>query len=172
VRESRRVSASAVSHEAFKRAFRNWPSGVAILTSARGGVDGIHELHGMTVSSLVSVSLEPPLLCVSCDLGSHTLRLLREVGRFAVTILSAEQQTLATRFADARFESVRFDGQTYVLGENGCPLLDGGLAHFECTVANRIPAGDHELVVGSVDRVFSVDGQPLAYWAGDYRGVS
>lgn len=171
VRESRRVSASAVDHEAFKQAFRNWPSGVAILTSARSS-GGSHELQGMTVSSLISVSLEPPLLAVCCDLESQTLRLLRQVGCFAVTVLAADQRALATRFANPRFESVRFDGQAYVLGANGCPLLDAGLAHFECTVVNRIPAGDHELIVGSVDRVSSVDGRPLAYWAGDYRAIS
>lgn len=126
----------------------------------------------MTVSSLVSVSLDPPLLSICCDLQSQTLQLLREVGRFAATVLSVHQQALATRFADAQCESARFEGQHYVLGENGCPLLNGGLAHFECTVVNRVPAGDHELIVGSVDRVSSIEGEPLAYWAGSYRSLT
>jgi 3-hydroxy-9,10-secoandrosta-1,3,5(10)-triene-9,17-dione monooxygenase reductase component len=126
----------------------------------------------MTVSSLTSVSLEPPLLGVCCDLKSHTLHLLRDVGKFAVTILAAHQRELSIRFAAPEFESIRFEGQAYTLGHNGCPLLDEGLVFFECSVMSRVPAGDHELVLGAVDRVSNVEGEPLAYWAGSYRSLT
>jgi flavin reductase (DIM6/NTAB) family NADH-FMN oxidoreductase RutF len=154
----------SVSPDTFKRAFRTWPSGVAIVTSAHVG-----ELHGMTVSSLASVSLEPPLLSVSCELASKTLALLRRAEKFAVTVLAEGQEALSSRFASTSLEDVRFEGQAYQLGGNGCPLLGGGLAHLECSVFSITRAGDHDLVLGLVESAVVHDGTPLTYWAGSYR---
>jgi flavin reductase (DIM6/NTAB) family NADH-FMN oxidoreductase RutF len=154
----------SVSIEVFRQAFRAWPSGVAIVTSA-------HEdaLHGMTVSSLTSVSLNPPLLSVCCDLESKTLALIQKARKFAVTVLSEGQEALSSRFASVALEDVRFDGQSYHLGQAGCPLLDGGLAHLECSVFSIVRAGDHDVVIGSVESATSHEGAPLAYWSGSYR---
>lgn len=148
----------------FRQAFRAWPSGVAIVTSAHEG-----ELHGMTISSLTSVSLEPPLVSVCCDLASKTLALIQRSRRFAVTILSEDQEALSSRFASVALEDVRFEGQSYQLGASGCPLLAGGLAHLECSVFQSLRAGDHEVLIGSVESAVTFAGTPLAYWSGSYR---
>ena len=38
-------------------------------------------------------------------------------------------------------------------GPTGSPRLHGVLAALECTVENRLPGGDHEIVVGRVQDV-------------------
>jgi flavin reductase (DIM6/NTAB) family NADH-FMN oxidoreductase RutF len=126
----------------------------------------------MTASSLVSVSLVPPLLSVCCDLETRTLELIREVHRFGITVLGRDQEQLSNRFASKTFEDVRFEGQKYHLGESGCPLLDGGIAEFECSLHEIVRAGDHDIVIGQVLRASAVEGEPLVYWAGSYRGLS
>ncbi|MFB6844433.1 flavin reductase family protein [Streptomyces sp. NPDC056373] len=60
-----------------------FPTGVAVLTTT--GQDGTP--HGMTISSVCSVSLDPPLLLVCLRIGSPTLRAVLDTGRFAVNLL-------------------------------------------------------------------------------------
>src|SRR3974390_2523628 len=73
---------------------RRWPHGVSILSV---DVDG--DRMGVTVSSLVSLSLEPPLVGVSIGKEASCYELLRRAGRFAVSLLGSEQEELARRFA-------------------------------------------------------------------------
>jgi flavin reductase (DIM6/NTAB) family NADH-FMN oxidoreductase RutF len=160
------MSATPVSHDAFRRAFRGWASGVSIVSAAMDG-----KLHGMTVSSLVSVSLEPPLLSVCCDLETRTLELIHLVRRFGVTVLGQAQHELSNRFASKLLEDVRFEGQAYHLGPHGSPLLDGGVAEFECTLHDVVRAGDHEIVIGEVVHAVAGGGEPLVYFDGRYRSL-
>jgi flavin reductase (DIM6/NTAB) family NADH-FMN oxidoreductase RutF len=160
------MSGSPVGQDAFKQAFRSWPSGVAIVAATKDG-----QLHGMTASSLVSVSLVPPLLSVCCDLETRTLELIQAVRRFGVTVLARNQEALSNRFASKALEDVRFEGQSYHLGQHGCPLLDGGVAEFECSLSDVVRAGDHDIVLGQVISARALAGEPLVYWAGGYRGL-
>lgn len=167
VGESAPMSDTLVTKDQFRRALRLWPSGVSVVSSRRGDV-----LHGMTVSSLTSVSLDPPLVSVCCDLATRTLELIDEVGLFAVTILSADQSDLSNRFASKELEDVRFDGPLFHSGENGCPLLDGATAELECSVFAKHRAGDHDIVIGAVTCVRVFDRSALMYYDGAYRTLS
>ena len=71
-----------------------YPSGVCIVTVDAGG-----QKLGLTVGSLVSLSLEPPLVgfAVSRDAAMHEL--LREAGGCAISLLAAGQEWLAQHFA-------------------------------------------------------------------------
>lgn len=160
------MSVTLASPDTFRRAFRSWASGVAVVSASRDG-----KLHGMTASSLTSVSLHPPLLSVCCDLETRTLELIHGVRRFGVTVLARGQEELSNRFASKALEDVRFEGQAYHVGEHGVPLLDGGVAQFECAVHDIVRAGDHDIVIGQVLSAQASDGEPLLYWAGAYRGV-
>jgi 3-hydroxy-9,10-secoandrosta-1,3,5(10)-triene-9,17-dione monooxygenase reductase component len=153
-----------VPAEDFKRAFRSWPSGVAVVA-----VGDTSPLRGMTVSSLSSVSLSPPLLSICCDLSTRTLEALRSVGKFGVSVLAQGQSELSMRFASKAFEDQRFEGQAFSLGDNGSPLLIGAAAHFECSVVAIHPAGDHEIVLGAVSRAVTFEHAPLVYSDARYR---
>jgi flavin reductase (DIM6/NTAB) family NADH-FMN oxidoreductase RutF len=100
--------------------------------------------------------------------------LLDEQPLWGVSVLSESQRHIAGRFAMKGRISDRllFEDLPYVRGETtGALLMGGALATLECRTEQRIPAGDHTLVIGRVltAHVPSADGGPLAYFKGRYR---
>lgn len=96
--------------------------------------------------------------------------------RFAVTLLSSSQKALAGQFAAEGHPSARLilDGTPHVRGAaSGALIPSGGLAALECSVARRIPAGDHLLVICAVENVPYVaeSGSPLVRFRGRYPAL-
>jgi flavin reductase (DIM6/NTAB) family NADH-FMN oxidoreductase RutF len=129
---------------------------------------------GMTATSFMSVSLDPPLVLVGLREGSRMDDLLAEQPNWAVSVLSESQRHVAGRFAMKGRISDRllFEDIPYLRGqESGAPLVGGALATLECRTEQRVTAGDHTLVIGRVltAAVPSADGGPLTYFKGRYR---
>ncbi|MGE0490038.1 MAG: flavin reductase family protein [Vulcanimicrobiota bacterium] len=143
----------------------NFATGVAIVTAGEGGTK-----TGMTVNSLTSVSLEPPLLLFCPKNGSHTLEVIRRTGTFAVNLLTDGQGDLCGRFA-GRCEGDRFAGVAHRTGPfTGAPLLDGCLARLECRIHAIHPGGDHSIVIGEVVGLdVGESASPLCFWTGKVR---
>ncbi len=120
---------------------RLWPHGVSVLS-----VDYDGDRMGVTVSSLVSLSLEPPLIAVSIGKEASCYELLRRAGRFAVSMLGAEQEEVARRFASGFPPLVHWQG---VATRDGrfAPLIEGALGWIEAEVQAEHEAGDHTLFV-------------------------
>lgn len=152
--------------EDHKRLYRSLAAGVAVITA-----DGPYGPVGMTVSSVMAVSLEPALMLVSLGKASGTLAALRESGRFAVNLLSDGQQSIATRFATGRPAWVKFAGVKLVDSGTGPPIIDRVLAAAVCEVGWVRPAGDHTLVLGQLARVDLGGGRPLVWHASGYHGL-
>lgn len=136
------------------------------------GPDG--EDIGMTATAFMSVSLDPPLVMVSLRDGSRMDDLLAEQPLWAVSVLSESQRHIAGRFAMKGRISDRllFEDIPYVRGKaSGALLVGGSLATLEVRTEQRVPAGDHTLVIGRVltAAVPSADGGPLTYFKGRYR---
>ena len=70
---------------------RRFPSGIAVLT--------VPVPYGLTIGSLVSLSLEPALVGVSIGHDAQAHELLREAGGFALSVLAGDQAALAQHFA-------------------------------------------------------------------------
>ena len=149
----------------FRQAMGHFATGVTVVTSI--GDDG--EPVGTTSSAVTSLSLDPPLVLVCFDHASLTLRAIRSHGAFVVNVLAAPQKHLSANFA-RRGLAAAWDGVRHRPGPTGSPRLHGVLAALECTVENRLPGGDHEIVVGRVrDVELSAGGAaPLLYWRGSY----
>lgn len=163
--------ARAAGPEEFRAALSQLASGVALVT-ARDPEDG--EDAGMTATSFLSVSLEPPLVLISVREDSRMDDVLTRAETWAVSLLGEEQRALASRFAMKGRLSDRllFADTPHRRAEfTGSPLVDGALATVECRTEERIPAGDHTLVLGRVlqARVDAAGGRPLLYFRGDYR---
>ena len=97
----------------------------------------------------------------------------RPAAQFAVTLLSASQKVLAGQFAAEGHPSARLilDAAPHVRGaSSGALIPSGGLAALECSVARRVPAGDHLLVISKVENVVYVaeSGDPLVRFRGRY----
>lgn len=153
---------TAVDPAAMRRAMGRFATGVAVITAL--DTDGVP--HGMTVNSLTSVSLDPPLLLVCFTHGARTATAVTDAGRFAVSILAARQEPIARRFA-ARGDD-HFAGLPLSYGQHQVPVVPDALAHLECTVDRTVEAGDHTVVFGLVQRTCDRDGQPLAFLSGRF----
>ena len=143
---------------------RRHPVGVSVVT-----VDLEGQRLGVTVASLVSVALEPPLVCISIAHQAALHELLREAGGFAVSLLSAEQEPLAQHFARGVPPIAMWIGIDIREGARG-PLLEGALGWLECAVVAEHEAGDHTLFVGLVERAEEgPPGAPLMRLDGRYQ---
>ena len=152
-----------------------WAAGVTLLTIADDRDD-----IGATVSGFLPVSLDPPLVCVSLIADSYPAEVLSRpsfpAARFAVTLLSSSQKVLAGQFAAAGRPSARLilDAAPHERGAlSGALIPSGGLAALECSVARRVPAGDHLLVISAVESVAYVaeSGDPLVRFRGRYPSL-
>jgi flavin reductase (DIM6/NTAB) family NADH-FMN oxidoreductase RutF len=128
----------------------------------------------MTVSSFTSLSLDPPLIMVSLEQGTRTHQMARQVGRFAVVMLRADQQDLAERFSGGVGDSdPRFDGVPHRPSPGGAPIPDTRLAYLDCQVVDSLSAGTHTIFVGRVTGGEAADsGAPLIYYNRDYRRLA
>jgi flavin reductase (DIM6/NTAB) family NADH-FMN oxidoreductase RutF len=154
--------------EEFRRAMRQWATGVTVVSVAYQGI-----FHGMTVNSFTSLSLHPPLVLVSLERGTRTYGMLEQAGFFGVTILAQDQWEISERFAGRHTEHQdRFENlETFTL-VSGAPLLTGGLAHFDCRVISRYQAGTHTIFIGDVLATQAVgEDRPLIYYNQAYRGI-
>jgi flavin reductase (DIM6/NTAB) family NADH-FMN oxidoreductase RutF len=152
-------------------ALASFATGVTLVMVADGRDD-----IGTTVSAFCPVSWSPPLVAVSVIADSYPAEVLGRVDRFAVTVLGAGQRALAGRFAVAGRPGARvlLEGTPHTRGEvSGALIPDGGLAALECEVTQRLPAGDHLLVIASVLNVPYVadSGDPLIRFAGRYPAL-
>ena len=152
------------SGEELKDVMRRYPTGVAVVT-----VDLEGERLGLTVASLVSLALEPPLVGVSVARQAALHELLRAAGGFAVSLLGGEQAALAQHFARGVPPIAIWAGIGVRDGARG-PLLEGAVGWLECALAGEHDAGDHTLFLGRVERAEpGAGGPPLVRLDGDYR---
>ncbi|MFJ2608218.1 flavin reductase family protein [Streptomyces sp. NPDC087425] len=172
--------AEGVSNDEFRAAMSRLAAGVVLVTAREASLDPddpsapAGEDVGMTATAFLSVSLDPPLVLVSLRTGSRLDDVFDEQPLWAVSVLAESQRHIAGRFAMKGRLSDRllFQDLPHIRGElTDAPLLDGALATLECRTRERVPAGDHTLVIGHVltARVPSSEGGPLTYFRGRYR---
>jgi 3-hydroxy-9,10-secoandrosta-1,3,5(10)-triene-9,17-dione monooxygenase reductase component len=149
--------------EELKDVMRRHPAGVAVVT-----VDLDGERLGLTVASLVSVALEPPLVGVSVSRQAALHELLRAAGGFAASLLAAGQVGLAQHFARGVPPIGMWHGIAVVDGERG-PRLDGAVGWLDCRLEAELAAGDHTFFLGLVEKAEpGADAAPLLRLGGDY----
>ena len=148
-----------VGPELFRKVMGHFVTGVSVVTT----FDPDGRPAGITVNALSSVSLEPPLIVVALDRRRFITPFVHAAGRFAVNILSEDQQALSDCFAGAPVTPGREDfcGAAWHAGSSGLPLLDGAIATLECTVVETFSAGDHDLFIGRVDTLANEEHHPM-----------
>jgi flavin reductase (DIM6/NTAB) family NADH-FMN oxidoreductase RutF len=156
-----------VSGDDLRGAMRRFPSGICVVTVDDEGLE-----LGSTVGSLVSLSLEPPLVGVSIGIDASLHEPLRHAGRFVVNVLAGDQAALAQHFA----RSVPPIAQWTSVGRHASdlpePLLEGARAWLECKVVHEYSAGDHTFFVAEVASVrLGAMGPGLVYVEGEYRSA-
>lgn len=149
---------------AFRDVMGTFATGVAVITTE---VDGTPQ--GMTVNSLTSLSLDPPLLLACLTRGSRTAEAVTARGEFVVNLLTRSQRHLSDRFARpgrAHFDNLATDPV------NGIPALPGCGAYVVCEVEARYPGGDHLIVIGRVVACRATPASPLVFYRGRYHRLA
>lgn len=152
----------------FRDAMGMFATGVTVVTVALDG-----EVRGMTANAFLSLSLHPPLLIVCIDESASMYPWFQVADSFAVNILASDQKAVSQFFAKHGEHPDPMGGHPYRRAPNGSPVLDGALAWAECKVEDRVPGGDHIIVMGRV-RDLSVERageQPLIFYQGKYHAL-
>jgi flavin reductase len=135
-----------VSSDELRAVMRRVPAGVAVVTVEAGG-----QAAGLTVASLISLSLEPPLVGFAVRRDAALHELLRETGELAISILAAGQEHLAQHFARgvppiALWERIPLRDET-----DGPPQVAGAAGWLRGRVADEHETGDHTFFVAAVE---------------------
>jgi flavin reductase len=150
--------------EELREVMRRFPAPVAVVTTALGD-----ERFGLTVGSLVSLSLQPPLVGISIGKESSSHEPIRRAGGWAASLLSGAQANIAQHFARSGIPPVAlWHGMDVRQGSRG-PLVDEALAWLECRTTSEHEAGDHTIFVGEVESAEArATGSGLVYREGKY----
>lgn len=157
-----------IDGEMLRMAMRQVPSAVTVVTVAEED-----EMRGITIGSLTSVSLDPPLISFNVGYEAQSHDILVHAERFAVHVLSDEQGYLSEHFAiPDRTSEEQFGTIAYRIDPYGTPILEDVLAVFHCAHYTVYPAGDHSLLLGEVLAIEKgAEGTPLVYFNRSYRSV-
>jgi flavin reductase (DIM6/NTAB) family NADH-FMN oxidoreductase RutF len=153
----------------FRSAMRQLTGGVSVITAGIGW-----DISGMTVTSVSSLSVDPPALIVSINREASSWPLVRRYGFFGVNILTSDQIDIAERFTgkDGLKGAERFAGAHWTTRISGVPLLTDALAVIDCEVEDMVERHSHAIVIGRVlDVAVSTRTAALAYWQGQYVAI-
>lgn len=134
----------------FRDAMARLPAGVSAISLRQGGLD-----LAMTATSVVSVSLRPPMVLFTVHADARLREALDEGGRWAVSVLSAGAESAAERMAEPGRPALgQLVGIAHHRGAlSAAALIEPARVHLECRTSWIREAGDHDVVVGEVEAV-------------------
>lgn len=152
------AAADPIDAAGFRAAMSTVVAPVTVVTAR----DDFGKPFGFTASSVVSLSLDPPLLLVCADrkAGSHDP--LVAATHFCVNVIGVNGTDLALRFGshrDDKFDNVELDDSSAE-----APSLPAALSRIFCAVHGIRDGGDHTIVLGRVISFRHRAGEPLAWW--------
>ena len=159
---------SALTLADFRSAMRELAGGISVITVGCG-----ENRTGLTVTSVTSLSAEPPLVLFCLNRASSSWDIIRTQRIFAINIIPVEMKHVAERFSGfgGLKGSQRYEDASWRTLVTGASILDGALAALDCEVDELIERGSHAIVIG---RVLAAKGSgilkssALTYWRGRY----
>jgi flavin reductase (DIM6/NTAB) family NADH-FMN oxidoreductase RutF len=157
----------SVTEHQFRRTMSLFPTGVTVVTTPlKDGQD-----VGLTISSLTSVSLEPPQILFCLSNYSRAVPVFQKASHFAINILNAEQAHLADAFA----RHIPQQGErlkTFRHEETGCLLFSDAMGHLVCEKGEIFESGDHYIIIGHVIAVgANFEQRPLVRQTSQYQTI-
>lgn len=155
--------------QAYRQVMRRFPQGVTVVSLRAGEIE-----HGMTASSVASLSMDPPLFLVCVDKTARAHDLFPRAGAFVVNLLAQDQAEVSNVFARKELtDDERWAEVTTHESAVGAPRLDGCVGWFDCRLTDALPGGDHTIYVGEVvEAIPGADKPPLVYHDGAYRRLT
>jgi flavin reductase (DIM6/NTAB) family NADH-FMN oxidoreductase RutF len=154
-----------ITPEQMRHTLAGFSTGLSVVAAE---VDG--QVVGMPANSLVSVSLDPPLVMLSFAHTSTTWPVLRRAERWGISVLGAGQEEVLRSLR--RPASARFDGiEVEVRGQ--AVFVGGALATIEVLPQTAVEAGDHTVMlleVVALDR--DEEREPLVFFGSRVRRLA
>ncbi|MDX7952611.1 flavin reductase family protein [Lichenihabitans sp. Uapishka_5] len=167
LRSLHRPHADALS---LKDAMRRLVGGVAVITAGIGD-----ERTGLTATSALSLSMDPPTMLVTINRASSSWPVVARRRHFCVNVLHADQTDVAARFAGAGGAKgvERYEHADWITMGSGAQGLVGALAVIDCEVEEIIERHSHAIVLGAVRDVRGAlgDGTGLVYGHGRFGSL-
>jgi flavin reductase (DIM6/NTAB) family NADH-FMN oxidoreductase RutF len=152
---------NSVDPAAFRIAMGQFATGIAVVAAL--GEDGP---LGFTCQSVVSLSLEPPLIAICPAKSSTSWPRMTSIGRFSVNVLAEDQAAICQTFA--RSGGDKFSEIVWHTASFGTPAIDGAVATIECELELIHEVGDHELVIARVVSFETWEREPLVYFRSQF----
>jgi flavin reductase len=158
-----------VDADRFREAMRLMATGVSVVTT-----DGPAGRFGVTVSSMCSLSLEPPSVLACVHHLSPAFKAIIANGVFCANVLAAEQSRVSDSFAGrvVELKDDKFGCAQWDVLHSGSPVLKDALIAFDCRLSRDVEFGSHRILMGTVVDLRSKDGRPLVYADRAYRSVT
>lgn len=143
----------------FRAAMRRIASTVTIVTASDG-----NRRHGMTMTAVSSLSMEPPSMIVCVNQSSFLHDILVSARHFCVNVLKHDQAEVSTAFSGALPPEERFSVGEWLTHPAGMKYLGSAQANIVCHKVAAVPFGTHTIFIGTAQEVFlNDDTRPLLY---------
>jgi flavin reductase (DIM6/NTAB) family NADH-FMN oxidoreductase RutF len=149
----------------FKQAMRHLAGGVALVSTTYEG-----SRHGLTVTAVSSLTMDPPALLVSVNRNASAFDALIKSGHFCVNLLTHAQVDLAAAFARKPDGEARFANGTWRVGASGLPVLEECVVSIACRMHDMVEYGTHAILIGAVEHleIATEPVSPLLYLNGKF----
>jgi 3-hydroxy-9,10-secoandrosta-1,3,5(10)-triene-9,17-dione monooxygenase reductase component len=161
------VSAEPLDPRTFRNVLGQFCTGITVITTMHDGAP-----VGFACQSFAALSLDPPLVLFCPTKVSRSWQAIEASGKFCVNVLHEKQKDVSARFGSK--EPDKFAEIDWLPSKLGSPIIEGTLAHIDCTVHSVHDGGDHYVVFGAVHSLSDVPHKkprPLLFYRGDYTGI-
>jgi len=162
------VAQHSIDIRLFRHALGHYASGITVI----GGIVNGKPV-GFTCQSFYSVSIEPPLISFSVNLGSKSWPSIRHTGSFSVNVLSHDQRPISEVFGSSVAD--RWSGIDWGITTGGNPVIRGSLLWLDCDIYKEYEVGDHWIVIGRLKEITTPDEAntkgALLYFKGNYHSL-
>lgn len=148
-----------VTVDEFRSAMRALPAGISVITTGTG-----EAVSGIVVSSLTSISAEPPMVGFFINESSSCYPMLLASGRFVANVIGEEHSAVMTSFLKRPQGAERFEVGNWREGFGSLPVLADALASMECEIVFTQPIGTHRMVVGKIRKAASGTASPVVHF--------
>ena len=148
----------------FRKAMRSYVYSVSILSN----VSENKEYHAITVSSVTSVSIDPPsiLVCINKTAGIHDS--ITMGSKYCINLLTKDHEELSNICSNYEEEKNRFTSDQWNLSD--IPFIKNAQANIFCEVDQLIEYHTHTIVIGKVIKSNNADKiKTLTYVDGSYE---
>ena len=148
----------------FRLAMRRYIYSVSIMSNK----DNADNPNAITVSSVTSISMDPPSLLICINKSSRIHDTIQLGSKFCINLLNSNQQNLSNICSDEDMYDQRFKDKNWNLDD--IPFLQNAQANIFCKVDKLTSYHTHTIVVGLVeDANYADEISTLTYVDGEYK---